>query len=287
MNCTMRIALAACLVCLAFGTSANAATLPLTGWSLATNPSNYTGGPGTTLTPSGDNTSVTLTNTEDGFTTGTGFFATFDSYALGSTLGVGETIRVSFDLDIDGTGSYSNNAFRVGLYNHNGSAATDAEGWLGYMVHAAADSGSQGDFMSRNIDNSQPYASGSGLDALDKITAVDPTGALGDGSYAVQMDLTLVSATEVDMAVSIIGQDNTYEWVSQLVSPDAFVAGQTTFDRLGFQLTGAGGAVTNSLTLSNVTVSVVPEPSSVVLALGALGGLALVVQRKRSALRVA
>lgn len=271
-------------------TTAQGATLPLGSWQLVTNPTNYTGGSGTTITPGVDTSSFTLSNTDAGFTTGTGFFTTFDPYTLGDTFGVGEKIRLSFDMTIDASDSYSNNSFRFGLYNHNGNAPeTDALNWLGYMVHAASPSGSQGEIMSRSTANANPYASGSGADSLPRNTTVGPTDSLRGGNYSVLMELTLASATEVGLAVSIIGEDtdqNPYEWATSIQDLHEFQPGQTTFDRLGFQLTGAAGGVTDSIAFSNVTISVVPEPSSVALALGALAGMALVVQRKRSALRV-
>src|SRR5690606_22293116 len=102
------------------------------------------------------------------------------------------------------------------------------------------------------------------------------TDGITTGTYAVNFEVTLASLTTVNLSMSMIKTDGpgAYEVFTANATPDAFVAGQTTFDRVGLRITGSGVAPFESpIQFSNVAVSVVPEPNSIILLCLGITGL--------------
>lgn len=195
------------------------------------------------------------------------------------TLALGETLSFSGTLNLQTsiTDTAGTIQLRAGLYNTNGSS--DANGWLGYMLANGTSSGT-GQIIERNNPNTNGYFSGFGATAIATLPSTNGGVTLASrnltaGFYDFSLSLTRVAAG-MEITSSLIRQSDSINFAN-LSTPFLDTTPQTfTFDRIGF-LAG-GGLDADQVTLSNISLTVVPETSSVFLG---VAGAALLLRRRR------
>ncbi len=209
------------------------------------------------------------------------------SYFTPTTLTIGSSITLTFSVTdtITPGAASARQGLRFGLFNSNGvtpgsnyltgdtttltnSAFTHYTGYAGfYSLQSALDpSGiaiSQRDGVSPVLTNS--LFGGTSYSTLGSLSgsAATSTGT----TYAVSLTLQYVSATEMD--ITLIANGNTVtRTTSSIIS---------TFDSIGLFSSGSNG----DITFDNITVTVVPEPSTVALLILSLVGAIVLCREKR------
>ncbi len=224
--------------------------------------------------------SVVLTNTGTASpTVGTGdegsadtawLFASFSTISLNT---VGSTITLSGSATFTGISGTSGlrDAFRMGLYNVNGSA--DDLGWLGYIA-TNGDTTNGGRIFEHVDPNTTGFASITGGSTLLTDSAPAPGAPFESGvasTYNLSMMLTRV-ANGMQIDTSIIRTSDSLQMGAGSFTDTSISV--TEFNRVGFLL--AGVLDVDLVQFNNITV--IPEPSVVVL--GGLGVLCLLRRRR-------
>lgn len=204
-----------------------------------------------------------------------------------TTIAVGETMRLSFDVRFTGTPSNNGAGFRFGLYNSNGGTiGTGSSGNdFGYVIRSGSGTSSGGSVAKEVGGSTGPFG---GLDILT-LGRYTPAPPLGTTSKNYVMELTRLSATEIGIGFKIDGvtySDSVTEGFTtdngsrtRLPSvpmgdePASGGAAYFTFDEV---LIGTGNNAT-TYRVDNVKLEVVPEPAS----LAAIGLLGLALGRRR------
>jgi MYXO-CTERM domain-containing protein len=196
------------------------------------------------------------------------------------TIAIGETLSFSGSLNLQTsiTNTSGTIQLRAGLYNTNGSVTTT--GWLGYMLGNGTSSGA-GQILERSNPNTGAYFSGTGATTLVNLPSTNGGVTLASrdltaGLYSFSLSLTRV-AGGMEVTSSLVRQSDGINFAN-LSTPFLDTTPQTfTFDRIGF-LAG-GGLDADQVTLSNLSLTVVPEPSSALLG---VAGVALLLRRRRA-----
>ncbi|MEX2606085.1 MAG: PEP-CTERM sorting domain-containing protein [Kiritimatiellia bacterium] len=196
---------------------------------------------------------------------GTNSYSYFVSYFDAQTLAVGDSLELSYAFTPTSTNTFRNvnETFRVGLYDSKGTQVdsdtdgtglagyNDDRGYMGLYSPNATPSSTTDKFFQRTGSNNLLWSSGTRTVVSGSPTLESP----GTGSVTGLFRITLQSATELLLESQING--NTFQSVLDTAGLE------TTFDSLSFFV--ISGADDQSLTFSDMTVTVIPEPSSLIL----------------------
>lgn len=231
-------------------------------------------GTGTTglVLNSGPTTLIETIGSPGSFTYIVGYFGS------ASLVAIGDSITLSYTITPSSAGAFNaaDSAFRVGLFNSNGtqltgnsntggSAALNNDTGYGGRYRPNGIPGSGNTVVQRSTGNDVLWASGNLTTVTGSPTLVSPGTATFNGS----LTLTLVT-TGVQITSVVNGG------AAQMVIDTSGLI--TSFD--SFSVFAQPGSSSPTLTFSELTVSTVPEPSAVLL-LG-MAGLGLILGRKRS-----
>jgi hypothetical protein len=247
-------------------------TTPITGWGTEAGNQN-----GSAVTSDDGNGNFSMTGASP---TGND-----DPRALFSTinLSVGDTITLSGSFTST-SGSLGNDTFRFGLYNSNGqntgtlsgglwSGATST-GWLGYMVEPGSFGGGTTKLNSRNNPNSGDWSSGTGSSTIQTISGTSGANA---GTYAFNLTLTLASASQLNISY-FFNQTAGGTYATSGSFADT-APSTTSFNAAGFLINGSDGPT--PFTFNNVDVTVTPVPEPATLGVAMLGGVLCLMFRRR------
>jgi hypothetical protein len=268
--------LSASMAVLALSTAAAGAavTIDSTSWGVGT---------GAPTNSAASSTGIVWGNNVEGNANNSAIHATLDGDdALGGiqviTLADNDllTFTGSINLQTSITDTAGTIQLRAGVYNTNGSA--NFTGWLGYMAANSTSSG-QGALLERTSTGN--YWSGTGATTLSSLPSTNGgvTSAarnLTAGTYNFTLSLQR-SGANLLVSSNMIRQSDGIDFapLSNFVdtTPQTF-----SFNRIGF-LSG-GGLGADQVTLSNLSLTVVPVPEPSALVLGGLGLLGLLRRRR-------
>jgi hypothetical protein len=207
---------------------------------------------------------------------------------IGATLDLvnpGDNITYSGDFSLAGTVNNGNLQVRMGLL-YQGAQPGDT-GWLGFLV-ALPNAANQNGLYQRQIPNTGAFGSGTGATTT---SAGDTafTGPVAVGTYDFSLSITLSTPTSETIAWDVAGiGSNPYVYTGSYVNTSPSTLIGTQFDKVGFLAGGStwsGSASTadvisiNTLDDTTVTLTTVPEPSTI--ALGVMGASALLFRRRK------
>jgi hypothetical protein len=200
-------------------------------------------------------------------------------------VGVGEVLRLSFDVSFSGGGlSGSTGAFRWALFNSNGArvssdfagtsepglaSGTTFSGWRGYEGQTVVNSST----ASNGLLTRERAGTGNGLFTSSNWStltgsAVNSPVTSAATTFPVMLELSRTSVGEMAIVASF-GTAQTQQVVDSI---NPF----TAFDTIAFfTLDG----LTHDITLSNINLTLVPEPSASLLCM--LGLIGLAARRRR------
>lgn len=205
------------------------------------------------------------------------------------TLGIGQTLTANFTFSGVVGSNTGNNNFRFGLFNTGTGTAITADGfnndndfggYTGYLATVSTTSTAHGaKFYYKKSTNTRLLSGiGSTPDVgSPQVGSTGPATAFTSNEvYSATYSITRVDSETVNIFLSFAGDgfDN-YQ-----VSRNDTVALYTTFDT--FAIGTAAGNIFNTLTLHTIDISVIPEPATGTLLLGAGGLLALLAKRRRN-----
>lgn len=184
-------------------------------------------------------------------------YATVNTITLAST---GDSLTLSAGVNLSGLVTPQADQFRFGLYNVNGQSG--ATGWLGYF---ASNSGtSAGPTYSRLWERDNPntgsFGSGTGATTIANVTASPSNTSFVSGNYTFSLTLTRV-ATGLQIDWTLIGTNVSYTASGSYLdtTPQTYA-----YNRVGI-FTG-GGLNAAQASFSNVSVTAVPEPATLGMA---------------------
>lgn len=191
------------------------------------------------------------------------------------SVNVGETLTFAGTIDLSGTQPLTTGSlqFRFGLFNTN-SSATAGFGWLGYFVGNGTLT-NNGGLYAKNSGNSSGYIVESGSSLLSSFAG--ESAVLSDGIYTFSLSLQR-TADSMLITTSLIRQSDgaSFATVDAYEHSGGTAPVLSEFDRIGF-LAG-DGLDADRVTLSNLSVTIIPEPTVPLLASFAALGL---LRRKR------
>lgn len=190
---------------------------------------------------------------------------------------IGQTLTLEATVNFGGTlasASEQSGAFRFGLYHTNASAGTT--GWSGYFALAdtTGSSGTAGGLYERN-GSAQDYWSGSGGSRLSTYVSSETAFAAGT-DYRLRISLTRLDAGIRIDALMARAADFSQTLISESRTDTASPV--VTFDRFGLFASDRLGA--DSLVISDVTLTVVPECGSTWIVPALAGVLGFRMRRK-------
>ncbi len=164
---------------------------------------------------------------------------------------IGDTLTFSGTVNLTLSNYTTNNNFRIGMYNTNGSTGTG--GWLGYW---ASDS-------SESIKGSLSELPGTGTSGYWSATGVttDANGSLASssmtsGTYTFSLAYALIATNTLQITWSI--SDGSYETSDSYTDTSI---GTFTFNSVGILIGGAmGNSPTANFSDLDLTFATVPEP---------------------------
>lgn len=201
------------------------------------------------------------------------------------TLGIGQTLTANFTFSGVVGSNTGNNNFRFGLFNTGTGTAITADGfttttafggYTGYLATASTTSTANGTKFYYKPGTNNSLFTGIGTSSPQVGSTGPATAFTSNEVYSATYSITRVDSGTVNIFLSFAGDgfDN-YQ-----VSRNDTVALYTTFDT--FAIGTAAGDIFNSITLHTIDISVIPEPATGTLLLGAGGLLALLAKRRRN-----
>lgn len=263
---------------LAVGASAQAQTYAANDW--------YAYTPNVTSITNGNTSTATTNYAATGSTNAaqTYLWSYFAGDGAPVTLSSGQSLTFSASISVDFSSVSSRTIadLRFGLFDSASTRATTdgasfgadrtsstisapREGWTGFYTGTV--SSGTGSIFRKNEGNTSAFATSTSTTSAGLTTGV--TNQLFTDNTAVSMSLTL-TRTGNDLAVS--GSFGGSSIVGSYV--DYFASDYpATFDAVGFYLgsQGTGGVAANSITISDASVTVIPEPSAFSLIAAACG----------------
>lgn len=199
----------------------------------------------------------------------------------------GETITLTFDFTLTALGASSENGLRFGLFNSNGTryAADFSTASLPFL-NAAIFEPTTGFFTTANVGatlGTSTFGVRRGNASASNTTPFGGSGGI-TGASTTSGYLGLVAGTTYTASLSILRNSSISATVSTTIN--GFTQGATTtatagtmsFDTVAILSGSALTASSNTFTIDNVNVTVIPEPSAALL--GGLGALALLRRRR-------
>jgi hypothetical protein len=199
-----------------------------------------------------------------------GGFAQFVGFFNATTLSVGSSIKLSFDIRAVGTTSNVSNAFRFGFFNSQGTQQVDDNagssptfngrvGDAGYFVGINPTAIAGGIASFSETDTSGFTLGGSEIAGINTGTSI----ALNSGYTNVALSLTRASATS--MVLTFI-----YNGGAPIsIGTQSGTLTATTFDAI-YLGSGSSTGGLQDVYIDNITVSAIPEPSTYAAIAGAL-----------------
>ncbi len=221
--------------------------------------------------------------------TTSGSYSYFSSYFDSQTLStVGEGIEISYSFTPNSTSTFKTqvNAFRVGFYNSNGSPVSDDSNEnyqvefnndTGYMALYSPNATPSGDYFYQRTGTNNILWSSSSRTAVSGSPLLDSPGT--GLSVTGLLRVELISSTSIRLTSQING-NSSQSVVHSVVDSDDL---DTSFDMLSFFAMPNGNG--QSLTFDEMTVTTIPEPSSIVLMMGAAGLFLISGVRLRRSMR--
>ncbi len=207
-------------------------------------------------------------------------------------LGVGEFLRVDFLISFDFTSgntnfALDNNDFRMGAWDSQGARVTEDnhagtsssnnnvafENYTGYIFAGGLDSSRSISLRKKNAPSDGILIASTGVYSTLGSTQSDHTSVAYNTIYAGRLEIERTDTDTVTLAYSLDDGETVFAAISRTDSSDPYVS----FDTVGFVL---GSNVADGYTLSQVQISVIPEPS-LFAALAGAAGLGLVLFRRR------
>lgn len=246
-------------------------TTPITGWGTETGNQN-----GSAVTSDDGNGNFSMTGASPtGNDNPRALFSTIN-------LSVGDTITLSGSFT--SSGGLGNQTFRFGLYNSNGHttgtlasglwSGADPNGWLGYLVEPGSAGGNVTQLNERANPNSGGWWSGTGSSTIQSTSGTLNANA---GTYAFNLTLTLVSASQLN--ISYFFNETAGGTYATSGSFADITPSVTSFNAAGFLLSNADGPT--PFTFNNVDVTVTPVPEPATLGVAMLGGVLCLMFRRR------
>lgn len=188
------------------------------------------------------------------------YFGRFSSQSLN----LGEQIVLTGTATFTGA-STSNAQFSFGLFDSNGSAATDSTNWLGFM-HVNSSSGGEGRIVSKNPANA-PFSSLSGGSANDLRLLAEPNGNdFDDDTYHFEMVVSRSNSNSLVIHSSLVSTTDPSNYAHQFSQVAEFSPTSLTYtyDRVGFLNGGRINAEQTAFNDVNVVVRDIPAVNLVV-----------------------
>ncbi len=196
------------------------------------------------------------------------------SYFTPATLSIGQTLTFSFQVSTSNASVQQGNSLRFGIFNSGGTTSristdltvsndTAFNNDVGYAGFHSFQGPNIEELRRRNSGSSNTFWTNSAYSAL--ATGSASTGNNSNDTFytaSIVLDYTAADSMTVSSSFGSVTRTNT------VTSPI------TTFDAVSVFADGNNGA----LTIDNVLVTVVPEPSSILL--GAIGSLCLLRRRR-------
>jgi hypothetical protein len=253
-------------------------------WNFATEPD---GGPyssvpsktgGTTLSVNFGDTSVAQSSINYNF--------------ANTAVAVGETITLTFDFTLTGGTSDQSNGLRFGLYGNNGAALLSSDGITDYDPFASEYSGvgagyRTGTSAGNGAHFSNDYASGStpnqliaNKDGGDWKPTSSSVAALGAGStYTLSLSLERINAYDVDVTSKLNGSEY---WSSNVTGDTGTSTHFDDFSTFSIGLNNSAMDAGRGFTLDNVSLAIIPEPTTFFLTMVGLGSFLLFRRNRKS-----
>lgn len=259
-----------------------AVTTPMASAAVTLDPASWTQALGSAVLSGQSSTGLTWGNNTASNADNSFLFATIDgnTSVVGNqslSLAVGETMTLSASLSFSGlqtltTGSLQ---FRAGVFNTNGSA-TPGFGWLGYFVGNGTAT-SSGGLYAKNTGNTAGYIVESQSSLLSSFFGEGTV--LTDGMYSLVFSMERTSTSMIISALFERQSDGAnFVTVESYAHTGGAAPILSTFDRIGF-LAG-DGLDADRVVISNLTMTVTPEPSRALLS--CLGAGVLILRRRRA-----
>jgi hypothetical protein len=276
-NILMKPAIVA-LALVAPATLVHAGTVPVTGWIVHNGTSSVGGTAGAPTFTAGDNITV---------------MAPFSDVTLAND---GDFVEGTTTLTMNtrtGTGVNTlNTQLRLGLFDDSVNGTLSASDFpnIGFIIQYSNVAAGGLINEQQNLTQISPFTSPTNIGNGSQDSGADSIQGANPGPVTFTMRLTR-NAGKIDLTGSISGTDSvsTNQYLSSFAvsgySSTNFPAnGSFTFNRIGLFLGDNVNATSASLANSSVTTNdVVPEPSSLVLAIGiAVGGMLLPKRRQRA-----
>jgi fibronectin-binding autotransporter adhesin len=226
-------------------------------------PTNWVNDPNSTNSffgaPTGANTTSPTYTASGGTPTQT---QTLYGYSpIGSTITLnapGQTITLTGQVTLNGSGTPGNNQFRYGLF-YKGAQPADT-GWLGYFNGNENGAGGAGVYA-RIIPNSNLFGSGTGANVLALAGQfLYSTGFADPATYNMTLSVTYVNSSQTLLRWTLQGiSGNTYLYSGIYTNNTPSAQGGFSFDEVGFlggSTTFAAGTTPDIIGFSNMQVTV-------------------------------
>jgi hypothetical protein len=176
----------------------------------------------------------------------------------------GQSIALSGSMTIVGAVAKSL-GFQFGLLYEPGTVAIDDKGWAGYFANNTSQgvvNANHGNLRARDPNFETIWISGTNTTQLAVVPSAG-NGTFSNGTYSFGMTVERVGA-DVKVSASILGTGTTVftnSWGPVTVT----AANLKTFNFNRIGIWSVAGLDADQITLSGIDVSVVPEPSSIVI----------------------